>query len=830
MQDTIDRCLGWVTQFNPLSVAKGALSRAENVRIGRENLIESRRGSAVYTTLSANLARLLVYSDRVLAQRGTTIEYDNGSGTFASYSGSYSAPSGAKIRGIEARSNFLFTTSAGVKVFTDVAGTAARSAGLPRALDPSYSLTGASGFLANSYQCAYRVVFERTDANANVIVGYPSQRLWVVNGAGAGRNVILTNYIPSEILAGDVMLVYRADQVSGTATDTSGDEMGLVYRYALTSADITAGFVAFTDSVVDDLIGETLYTSPSQQGIAQANDRPPVCKDIALYKSDYAFFANCSTRQRLLFSLVGTSGLSSRTITLAGVTYNFGASEIVSGGGSPQALVSASGTAAVAIDETARSLVRVINRYAGNTSIYAYYLSGPDQLPGQIMIEERSLGGAAFTIQAGDSTISPMFFPAPPTSGTTTASTSSNSVQRNALYFCKAQQPEHVPATNYVFAGAANKDILRIASLKDSVIVIKEDGVFQVTGDSPQNFSVQDLDLTVKCKSAGSVVVLANQVLMLSNQGVVSISDTGVAVVSRDIEDQILPLLAFSSLDDYTVGVAYESDRTYLLSTMSSSTDTGPTQTFVYNVFTKAWSKDTYGIIDGIVEPSVDRLFMAKSADAKVYRERKDFQNTDYADPEHSITITEIDGDEITFSVSGATPQSGWVIEQGGVGLPIDTVFTGVSDYTATLIGEAPVGWTTGAATLIPNVDENVEYAPWTGGSSQSLKQARAVQFINNPIDGSTNVSQLIGTFRTSFDAETEEVEIDSQASGWGDAWGEIPWGGAQAGGFPTWVPLNKQYFQWIILGFRHRRAQEKISLAATGITFEVASDLGGGR
>src|SRR5439155_991871 len=161
------------------------------------------------------------------------------SGTFASYSGSYSAPSGVKMRAVEARSNLYFTSSSGVQVLTDVAGTAARKAGAPRSLDPSYALNGAgAGFLAISFQCAYRVVISRTDANGNVLYSYPSTRLVAYNTAGTGKNVDLTVYLPAEVTTSDVIQFYRTAQVSGTGSDLSGDEMALVYQVSPSSTDI----------------------------------------------------------------------------------------------------------------------------------------------------------------------------------------------------------------------------------------------------------------------------------------------------------------------------------------------------------------------------------------------------------------------------------------------------------------------------------------------------------------------------------------------------------------------------------------------------------------
>lgn len=894
-QDKIIKCLGLVSQFNPLSIQPGALRKANDISIRRENVVEDRRGYRLYSSPAAAPKRLMNYMNRVLVHQGTKISYDNGSGTFADYSGNYSAPSGDKMRFVEAFSNLYVTTSLGVKVLSNITGTAARLAGVPRALDPSYALTGSAGFLANNYQCAYRCVIRRTDSQLNVFTGYPSQRLWVINAAGGGRNVILTVFLPSECAAGDVIQFYRTTQVSGTSSDDAGDEMGLVYQYELVAADITAGNIAFTDSVTDDLRGATLYTSPSQESIAQANDRPPLAKDLCLYKSNYMLYANTQTKQRLSFTLVGAGALghtatgdatdtsdqllnvsdvthlaigwkvsgtgiqagttiagisgstitlslaatatnvgvtitfyTNQTITLGGQTYNFGSSEIISGGGSPQVQVSVTGVAAVDIDLTARSLVKVINRYASNTTVYAYYLTGPGDLPGQILVEEKGIGASAFTLQASVAAVSGMLFPSPPISpDTNTKSTSSNSVQKNALFYSKSQQGEHVPSLSYLLVGPANKNILRVVSLRDSAIIIKEEGVYRLTGETPQSFSIVPVDLTVYCKAADSIVVLANQVIMLSNQGVVSISESGVQVISHEIEPELTPLLSVSALSTYTSACAYESERSYFISTITEPTDTAQNQTYVFNTTTRTWVRHSYAFETAIVEPGSDKLYFAKPALARLFIERKDFADTDYADPESSITITLLSGTTVEFTISGATPDVGWVILQGTTGIAIETLTTIPGGFRAVVADDPPASWATGAATIYPSVGADWEYHAWTGQNNPDLiKQVSHVGVLTDDVDGANSVSSLVATFRSNFDSESEEVILSQPGQGWGSAWGSSPWGGSgDSFGYPTLVPRNKQMCTRLYVGVKHKNAREKLSVAGIAFSFEATSD-----
>lgn len=830
MQDVVTRCLGLVVQYNPHQTAPGALIKADNCVISRENIVEDRRGYASSLTLSNSISQLLVYSSKVIAHNGASLSYDGG-GTPANYTGTYSSPSGAKMRSVEAYSNCYITTDKGVQVLTDTAGTAARLAGAPRSLDPMCSLNAAgSGFLSAGNQCAYRVVIQRTDANGNVIYGYPSTRVVMSNTAGTSKNVDISIYLPAEAIVGDVLQVYRTAQVTGTATDQAGDEMALAYQYALTSTDISAGSVSFTDAITDSLRGATLYTSPSQEGIVGANDRPPVCKDLALFRSDYMIYANTSTKQRLFVTLVGAGSLTGRTIKIAGVTYNFGATEIVSGAGSPQAKVSATGTVAVDIDLTARSLVSVINRYAGNTQVYAYYQSGPTDLPGQILIEERGIGASAFTVQSGDTTIAGMFFPQPPVApATSSKSTSSNQVQKNAIYWSKGKQPEAVPGANYSPVGASNKAILRIAPLRESLIIIKEEGVFRATGEQPP-FVVTPLDLTVFCKAPDSVAILANTVIMLSNQGIVQITDTGVQVISREIEPIIKPILGMATLSNLASGCAYESERMYLISLPSSTNDSTNTQSFIFNVFTRAWTRWTFGFNAAIVEPSADKLYFSKPTGLVIYKERKDFTDSDYCDPESGINITAIDRTKnaVTFTLFGAPPQVGWVILQNGTEIAISTLTIAASStYVAVMAAKIPDTWATGVATIFPSVGMEVVWDLWAAGQQNAgmLKQVSEFAVLADNIPGNNTATAVIPTFKTNLDEDQEEVSMPLPGGGWGATWGAIPWGGSgDPYGYNTFVPRNKQYCRTMNPGVKHKNARERLSCAGYAIQYDVIS------
>lgn len=703
-----------------------------------------------------------------------------------------------------------------------------REAGAPRALGPAVALTGASGFLATAFNVAYRIVIQRIDQNDNVLNGYPSERVWIGNNSGGSRNVIITAYLGADVVAGDILQVYRTPQASSGTLDTAGDEEGLVYQQTLTQANILTGSVSITDSVVDGLIGATIYTAPSQQGIAQGNEEPPLAKDIALFKN-HMFYANTETKHVLYVNLVGTTNLYNaaaygRTVIIAGTTYTSAAAENAATGAF---LVVSTGAPATDIDTTARSLIRIINTYATNTSVYAYYLTTPDTLPGQIVIIARDPGGSAFTIQVGASASAADFFPQPPTSpNTATESTSSNQVQRNGLSVSKVNEIEAVPGLNSFLVGPANDEILRIAPLRDSLIIIKEDGVYRLTGESIQSFNITPLDLTVFCKAVNSVVVLANNVIMLSNQGVVAISDTGVEVISRRIEPQLLPLLTYANISTYTTGISYESERQYILSTIGSAADTRATQSFIYNIFTRAWTRWTFAPSAGLVERSMDKLFFATATNQKIYIERKSFTNEDYADPEYDITINSISGDVVNFTLGSATPVAGWVIKQGATQLKIISIAQNGSDWNATMASTPPASWVAGAAEILPAISFEIEWDAYTSGLPGYMKQLRMLKILTDNIALNNTVTSLFATFRTDLSTNQESVEINSNQEGWGDAWGDIQWGGlSETFSYPTWPPKLKSYFRVANFGVIHQNALERCSVSGFATTFETISE-----
>ncbi len=568
--------------------------------------------------------------------------------------------------------------------------------------------TGASSGLNTT---AYRILWGIKDANKNLILGAPSQISQVSNTTAAVAAPIVNFSINPTITTAHFYQIYRPAAVANGITPN--DEGQLVYEGNPTAADITYGQISVVDIVPDALRGATIYTAQSQDGLANENAPPPLAKDIAVFR-DCLFYANTSTLQSFNLTLLGTgtpTGIQATdTLTIGGVVFTAAASETASTGtfavastylltagsahthtnttidtiaatttgmavgmaitgtGIPAgafitAVVNSStvtisiattGTATIAdltvtgdsasqaIRDTALSLVRVINRYASST-VYAYYLSGPTDLPGMILLQARTVGAAVFTvISTRTSCWSPVI---------TTAQSSTNDVNKNAVFYSKPSQPEAVPLGFKIPVGSADKNILRIIPLRDSLFVLKEDGIFRIYGTSSENFQVTPLDNTANLIAADSAVALNNQIWALTTQGVVSISETGVQIMSRSIESDLTSLTsltdgsgnsAYSTLQQTSFGIAYESSRAYYLFVITGGTDTGPTQYYRYNTITNTWTHGALAKACGGVNPNDDKLYLGSSAAAIIDVERKSLTYSDYADYSSTQTFSGI--------------------------------------------------------------------------------------------------------------------------------------------------------------------------------------------
>jgi hypothetical protein len=373
------------------------------------------------------------------------------------------------------------------------------------------------------------------------------------------------------------------------------------------------------------------------------------------------------------------------------------------------------------IDETARSLAKVISKDP-DSPVNAYYLSTGEELPGEILLEARSLEDVNFYVaieEVGNDKIGEEFTPNLPYSkeiesftGTNTTTEieltghgyttgdeifigyfkdpaipadpdsfsgvysvtyldddnfsievatpntvsgfvpafstiftpdveSDNQELGNRVYYSKVNEPEAVPTINFIDIGPQDEEIKRILALRDNLFVLKDDGVYVISGTSAPDWSVRLIDNT-RIIAPDSAVVLNNQIYCLTEQGIVRITDGGVAIVSKGIENLVDKFTnSVTNFADQTFGISYENDRAYIMFAPTKEGDTTSTQAFRYNIFERTWSRWEYNVTCGMVKESDAKLYVGNGDRNYISRERKNFLRTDFSDRNFSATINQ---------------------------------------------------------------------------------------------------------------------------------------------------------------------------------------------
>lgn len=750
----------------------------------------------------------------------------------------------------------------------------------------SSTLTGTSLVFSNGAQVAYRGLWGFKDANNNLLYGTPSQYASITNTNGTTTNVQFTMSIPAGITTNHFFQIYRSAQTAGS-TITPIDDMQLVYEGNPSAGDLSNGYVQVTDSTPDSLRGAYLYTGTSQQGILQANEPPPFCKDFCSFKN-FGIFGNVKSKQRKKLTLLSALTLANNdTLVIAGITFTavngytftvtaanatvgatytnngntFTVLTTIAGGttlscsgtgavtasgtltkasGSGDATITFSvaanrenvttgkfyiastGTPAQNITDTVNSLIKCINRYASSTQSYAYLISGPTDLPGQILLEERVIGGAAFALTYSGTGSS--WSPSLPVSGVTISS--AQDVFKNGIMVSKSGQFESVPTVNLFYAGSASKEILRVIPLREYVVILKEDGIFRLTGSTLATMAVAPFDYTTKLIAPDSAVSLSNEVWGFFDQGVCSISDTGVNVRSRPIETTLRALVgsALTAIKTYSFAVGYETDRKYILALPSTSGDTYCTQEYVFNNFTTAWTRWTRAAYSGFIDPSEDKLYFGNGAANTAAFERKTFTYSDYADEGFSVTISSA----VTYSVTLASSVG---ITAGDVLYQSASVFsqiTAVDLVSGIVTVQDNVVWTPGVVTVYPAFSSVVQWKPAVAGNPAYVRQYsegcaifKRTRFVSAGIAFFSDVSQA-------FESVTL---LGFTLSRWGTfPWGSNPWGGTnRARSLRFLVPQNKQMASQLGVKLTIRSsfanwACEGVSVSFNPVNQEIAS------
>jgi len=443
-------------------------------------------------------------------------------------------------------------------------------------------------------------------------------------------------------------------------------------------------------------------------------------------------------------------------------------------GNYPMFYLSESTSASVRLRATAEAITKAMNRDA-SAEVYASYVSTINDIPGKLSLQAKGFG-SAISLRANSTAVGKAFNPFFPDSFSSgTQVTSKNEDLPNTYYASKEGEPEAVPLVNRFPVGTKNADIFRIAALRDSLIVLKGDGVWRITGDSPANFVATLIDGTVICVAPNSVDIINNQVAFLSNQGVCFVTESSVQILSREgIEDPIQPILGQANLAAETAGLAYESDRLYLLTTTQPNTTTASV-TYAYNILTQEWTTWDRLFSGGVVGPK-DKLFYINETDNDIYRERKNQDRTDYADQNYATVCNAVDGVNLTVTVTGGVPQNGDMLVESSIITRIvsEPVLILGSQYSFDVAPGSNIA-VSDTPILYSRFVREIKLAPFHAGLVGRMKFFSQMQI--HLRDNGMSKCKITFSGQTFGGSQVINWEANNMSTGWG----YFPWG------FETW-------------------------------------------
>lgn len=810
---------GLYTSVNDLSSApEGSLLEADNILIESTNLAKPRMGFDDYPTrygLSTDRAdAMFFFKGKTFVHYGVKLAYSSGA-AFTAYAANISAPTGFKITSAQSNKNLYFTSSAGVKKIDDET-LEPKVVGVPKAIHLSTSNNAAaSGFLTNNYSVNYRVCWGYRDANNNVIIGAPSALFTHSNASGTTKNVDLQSFIPAGISTSHFAQIYRSYAATGAGVFPS-NQLYQAAEYSPTSTDITNGYFNYTDIIPEALLGQDLYTNAS---ILQANDQPPLAKVICRFK-DQMFYGNTISKHRYSFRLLGTSIMSAAvpdTLTIAGQVYTAGAvtntaTRVFAAYGAISGAAS-TGSASEDVRQTALAICRCINENASST-VYGFYLNDTSQATqGEILVEERAIGGSSFTVLVSR----PTSF-SPSTLGT--AQTSRNEEAVNQICYSKVQQPEAVPLISTLVIGSSDKAILAMLSLRESLIVLKEDGTYRISS----TLGVELLDGTQALIGPATAVALSNAVYALTTQGIVNITDGGVQVIDLPIAGDIRRLFGSSleTIKANAFAIAYETRRLYILFLPSGPLDPYCSQAYVFNTFTQTWVRWPMQRTCGILNPTTDRLILGPTKRNGLDVERKTFDFSDNVDFDSYQTISLVVGTRITITSPDLLAQGDLVYQDSST----YSYVVSVDIAAGTVVMLDALAWNTAVTvSIFKAIKTKITWVPVTGGNPAALKHfSECVFYFKQNFPGTA-----LASFSSDKASGIKSVTLtgDSPSGGWGlFAWGEEPWGSiASKRPVRILVPREQQRCSQLTITFEHAYAFAGWELSGISILYNPGSN-----
>jgi len=248
------------------------------------------------------------------------------------------------------RNRFVANALQGLQTFdytspTTLAQRTPRMTGLPAVALSAVITGGAGSALPPNTHATCIAIVRRTYPDGYQVVSatsFPSDSTSFTGGTITTdlQYTVLWFQVPDNpFLAGDVIEIYRTRlQANPTANGIGATSCDSTYymttTHTITSADISASFARFNDSIPDTGFGKELYTNLGIGGGYATRLSPPLAKCLTTFKG-YTFAFNITEAAQIVLSVLGGIGVADTTITTASPAWRqnlIGARTLVGGG------------------------------------------------------------------------------------------------------------------------------------------------------------------------------------------------------------------------------------------------------------------------------------------------------------------------------------------------------------------------------------------------------------------------------------------------------------------------------------------------------------------
>lgn len=691
---------------------------------------------------------------------------------------------------------------------------------------------GSADFLAGNYTLTAVTATTVQWTNLGTGAAGPLASQTISSGS---KNAVVAPVVPNGvgIVAGDFVRVYRTESVDGVDSDP-GDEEFLCYERTLTASNISSRSVVVTDTTPDGFLGEALYSNQnSGKGAAFGKELPPLARDIAVF-DNRVFAASTQGPHTLTLRLIGVGapdglqttdfiGIGEKVypmtttveerytplINIAETVDSFSVTTSFESNG--EFVVSPTATDTLPVGGMLFSRRNLTDGvfYAATSRASAFQ----DPLPGITAVTEASSSrtsnvvtittATAHGFATGDSVVlayenatsEDANFPAGVKTNITVtgastftyAETGSNATMTGTYYvfatsfgssrltkpirFSEPGEPEAWPLVNFP-GGLPDGDVLRIAPSRGQLFVFYEKGdIYTISGTFP--YTVSKYSGSATLIAPDSLVDHAESLHGLTTQGLCRISEGGLEILSRDIEDALRLQQVQTASMRSCFGVSYEMDRQYQCWLGYLGVNTGVCNlAFVYQsdfgAFTSWSAERTCGL--SIKNDEAGELLVFGAADGNWLRfESKNYDaSQDYFDDTltfagcTTLTSTTIDraggwsgvsvGDYVSLGPDDFTP--GFVTNVAGTVLTFDGVFgfTGDSVVIQKTITPVTLGWVAASAGG-PGVEKQWQYVQLHFSASE-MKTA-SISVSGERQSNAQGVNLAVNTFASGLAAES---------------------------------------------------------------------------